>query len=101
MDKKQPTDNGTLVYNDPSQNLDLQSSNGVQGISYSGSCVSFSGNAKVNSQLGYQFTFSACDLSALGTGIGNFSISVTGPLGFAYQKSGAFTSGFVKLHVRL
>jgi hypothetical protein len=100
VDEKQPHDNGTLVYNDPSKNLNLQSSNGVQGISYSGSCVSFNGNSKVNGQLGYAFTFRACDLSALG-GIANFSISVTGPAGFAYQKSGTFTTGFVKLHVKL
>jgi len=61
--------------------------------------VSFSGNAKVNGQPGYQFTFTACDLSALGTGIGNFSISITGPLGFLYQRSSAISGGFVQLNV--
>ncbi len=94
-------ENGTLVYNDPAMPLSVQSSVGVSGVSYSGSCVTFSGNAKVNGQVGYQFNFGACDLSALGTGIASFSIAVTGPDGFYYQKSGSFTSGFVKLHARL
>ena len=98
IDHQNP-DDGTLVYDDRSQGLSVRSSGGVQAISYSGSCVSFSGNAKVNGQPGYQFTFTACDLSALGTGIGNFSISITGPLGFLYQRSSAISGGFVQLNV--
>src|SRR5207237_1264127 len=61
----------------------------------------FTRQLKANGQLGYPFNFSACDLSPLGTGIASFSIAVTGPEGFYYQKSGKFTSGFVKLHARL
>ena len=96
VDKQQPQENGTLIYHDPSQNLSVTSSNGVRSISYSGNCVSFIGDAKVNGQLGYQFTFGACDFSASG-GIGGFSISVTGPAGYSYQKNGNLTTGFVKL----
>src|SRR3989442_15946439 len=81
VDKKQPQENGTLIYHDPGQSLSLTSSNGVRSISYSGNCVSFIGDAKVNGQLGYQFTFGACDFSASG-GIGGVSTSVTGPAGF-------------------
>jgi hypothetical protein len=62
--------------------------------------VSLIGDAKVNGQAGYQFSFTACDLSALGGGIGTFSISVTGPNGYSYQKKGNITKGFVKLHPR-
>ena len=96
VDKQQPQENGTLIYHHPSQNLSVTSSNGVRSISYSGNCVSFIGDAKVNGQLGYQFTFGACDFSASG-GIGGFSISVTGPAGYSYQKNGNLTTGFVKL----
>ncbi len=96
-DKPSP-ENGALIFNDPTKSLSVRSSNGVRSISYSGNCVSFIGNAKVNGQLGYAFTFTACDLSSLGTGIGTFSISVTGPAGFSYQKSATITKGFVKLH---
>jgi hypothetical protein len=97
VDHEQPNENGTLIYHDPSQSLDVTSSNGVRSISYSGSCVSFLGDATVNGLLGYQFTFGACDFSGSG-GIGNFSISVTGPAGYSYQKYGTLTSGFVTLH---
>jgi len=96
VDKQQPQENGTLIYHDPGQSLSLTSSDGVRSISYSGNCVSFVGDAKVNGQLGYQFTFGACDFSASG-GIGGFSISLTGPAGFSYHKNGNLTTGFVKL----
>ena len=97
VDKQQPEENGTLIYHDPGQSLDVTSSNGVRSISYSGNCVSFIGDAKVNGQLGYQFIFGACDFSATG-GIGSFSISLTGPAGYSYQKNGTLTTGFVKFH---
>ena len=97
VDKQQPAENGTLIYHDPGQSLDVTSSNGVRSISYSGNCVSFIGDAKVGGQLGYQFTFGACDFSATG-GIGSFSISLTGPAGYSYHKNGTLTTGFVKLH---
>src|SRR3989441_89466 len=95
--KQQPQEHGNLNYHDPGQSLDVTSSNGVRSISYSGNCVSFIGDAKVNGQLGYQFTFGACDFSATG-GIGSFSISLTGPAGYSYQRNGTLTTGFVKLH---
>jgi hypothetical protein len=97
VDHGQPEENGTLVYHDPGQSLDVTSSNGVRSISYSGNCVSFVGDAKVSGQLGYQFTFGACDFSATG-GTGSFSISLTGPAGFSYQKQSTLTTGFVELN---
>src|SRR2546422_4423195 len=51
VDKQQPQENGTLIYHDPGQSLSVTSSNGVRSISYSGNCVSFIGDAKVNGQL--------------------------------------------------
>jgi hypothetical protein len=87
-----------LQYNDHSRNMAVQSVGGVSSITYNGACVSFLGNALVNLQPGYQFTFSACDLSAAGTGIGTFTIAITGPPGFIYQKSAALTSGYVHIH---
>ena len=86
-----------LQYNDWGLGMNLQSVGGVRSITYNNTCVSFAGNALVNGQTGYAFTFTACDLSALGTGIGNFTIAITGPPGFLYQKSAALTSGYVHL----
>src|SRR3989454_3717128 len=80
VDQQQPQENGTLIYHDPGQSLSVTSSNGVRSISYSGNCVSFIGDAKVNGQLGYQFTFGACDFSAYG-GIGGVSLPLFGPGG--------------------
>src|SRR5207245_8687568 len=97
VDKEQPEENGTLVYHDPGQSLDVTSSNGVRSISYSGNCVSFIGDAKVGGQLGYQFTFGACDFSATG-GIGSFSISLTGPAGCSYHTTGTLPTGLGRLH---
>jgi len=72
--------------------------NGVRSILYNGTCVKFAGDAWLNSQPGYTYTFAACDLSVLGTGIGTFSIIVTGPPLFLYQKSATLTSGSVSIY---
>jgi parallel beta-helix repeat protein len=90
--------NSQMHYRDPSQNMSLQSVNGVGSISYNNTCVNFAGDALMNGNPGYVYTFTACDLSVLGTGIGNLSVLVTGPLGFLYQKSAALTSGYVSIH---
>jgi len=89
---------GSLAFQDPSQGIDLQSVNGLQSILYDGPCVSFVGDALLNGQSGYLYTFAACDLSALGTGIGTLSIIVTGPSAFLYQKSAVLTSGSVNIY---
>ena len=100
-DDQNHKENGTFHYHDSSKAVDVLSSNGVRSITYSGSCVNFIGDAKVNGKLGgYQFTFTACDLSATG-GIGTFAITLTGPGGFTYSKNSTMTKGFVKLHVLL
>jgi hypothetical protein len=90
--------NSKATYNDSSKQLSMQSVGGVRGINYNGLCVSFGGDALVNGQSGYTFTFSACDLLTLGTGIGTFSVNLTGPGGFLYTKSAAMTSGYVQIH---
>ena len=86
-----------MQYQDPSQNMNVQSVNGARSITYNGSCVSFITDAVVNSNPGYVANFAACDLSVLGLGIGTFSMNITGPLGFVYQKSAVLTSGFVSI----
>jgi hypothetical protein len=91
-------DSSSMSYRDPSQGMNLQSVNGARSITYSGTCVSYAGDAVLNGKPGYLFTFEACNLSALGTGIGNFAIAVTGPAGFLYQKSAILTSGSVSIH---
>jgi hypothetical protein len=88
----------SMAYQDPSRGMNLQSVNGVPSILYNGTCVSLTGDALVNNQPGYLYTFAACDLSALGTGIGSFSIAITGPPLFLYQKSAVLTSGHLNIH---
>jgi hypothetical protein len=90
-------ESSNMSYSDASQGMNLQSVNGARSITYNGACVSFVADALRNGNPGYVVTFAACDLSALGTGIGNFSISVAGPLGFLYQKSATLTSGYVSI----
>jgi Bacterial Ig domain len=92
-----PSDS-SATYNDSAKQTSMQSVGPVRGISYNGLCVSFSGDALVNGKSGYTFTFSACDLSTLGTGIGTFSVNLAGPGGFVYTKSAAMTSGYVQIH---
>jgi hypothetical protein len=90
-------ESSSLSYEDRSQGMKMQSVNGARSATYSGTCVSYAGDAVLNGNPGYLFTFEACDLSALGTGIGTFSMTVTGP-GYLYQKSAALTSGYVSIH---
>ena len=91
-------ESSNLSYEDRSKGMKVQSVNGARSISYSGACVSYAGDAVLNGNAGYLFTFQACDLSALGTGIGNYAIAVTGPAGFLYQNNAVLTSGAVSIH---
>lgn len=91
-------ESSSMSYEDQSKGMKVQSVNGARSITYSGTCVSYAGDALVNTNPGYVFTFEACNLSALGTGIGNFAIAVTGPAGFLYQNSAVLTSGYVSIH---
>jgi len=84
-----------MQYDDDAQNVHMQRANSVPTVSHNASCVTFAGDALMNGAPGFLYTFQACDLSAESTGIGNFAIAVTGPLGFVYQKSGAVAAGFV------
>jgi hypothetical protein len=97
-----------LSYEDRSQSMKMQSVNGARSgsVTYTGPCVSYVGDAVMNGNTGYVFTFEACSVSALGTtlgnllgtGIGTFSMTVTGPAGYLYQKTAVLTSGYVNIH---
>jgi hypothetical protein len=87
--------NGVLQYDDNNANLHLRSSNGITSLSFSGSCGTSAGNAKVNGQPGYTFTAVACDYGS--TSLDTFAISVSGPKGFTYNRTGNLSSGFIRL----
>ena len=91
-------ESSSMSYEDKSQGMKMQSVNGARSVSYSGPCVSFAGDAVMNGNTGYLYTFEACSVSVLGTGIGTFSMTVTGPAGYLYQKRAALISGFVSIH---
>ena len=92
--------NASLSYKDPGApngGLDVRSSNiTVPSVSFSGSCASVSGSAKVNNQAGYRYTAEACDNGEPGAGSDTFSINVSGP-NFSYSNSGTLTSGNVQV----
>lgn len=90
-------DSSAMEYHDRSTRMNLQSINGVRSIAYTGACVSFGGDALVNGNAGYTYTFSSCDLSVAGIGIGNFTITIAGPGAFLYQKSAPMTSVYVQI----
>jgi len=91
-------------FHDPLANVNLASVGGVTGIAYSVGplgqpCVSFNGNATNNGNPGYVYSWVSCDLSAVGSDLGTYSITVTGPVGtLPYNQTGALTMGNVTIH---
>lgn len=94
---KQSPLNGALSYHDDNAGLDVHSSNGIDSLSFSGNCGTFTGNAKVNKQEGYRFTVTACDNADPGANQDTFSIQVTGP-SFSYNRGGTITDGNIQFH---
>jgi hypothetical protein len=107
-DSQSHPESSSMSYEDQSKGMKMQSVNGARSgsVTYTGPCVSYAGDAVMNSSTGYVFAFEACGVSALGTtignllgtGIGTFSMTVTGPAGYLYQKSAVLTSGSVNIH---
>jgi hypothetical protein len=95
-------ESSNMSYEDPSAGTKVQMVDGARSVTYSGTCVTSVGDALLNGKPGYTVTFAACDLSAvpLTPQIGTYVVTVAGPTGVAYQKSGALTSGFVSIHPR-
>jgi hypothetical protein len=53
----------------------------------------------VNGGSTYTYSFLSCDLSAIGSGLGTYSITATGPLGsLPYSQTGTLITGNVTLH---
>ncbi|MFL5399067.1 MAG: hypothetical protein ACJ79P_14305 [Myxococcales bacterium] len=95
---------GVFEFHDPVANFNLIGTGGVLGIAYSvgplgAPCVSFSGNGIVNGGSTYRYTFLSCDLSAVGTDLGTYSITATGPLGtLPYTQTGSLVTGSISIH---
>ena len=93
--------NGALSYHDdnaPGGSIDVHSSNGIDSLTFSGNCASFTGDATVNQKSGYRFRVSACDNSEPGAGKDTVFISVTGPMSFSYSNGGFITDGNIQAH---
>jgi hypothetical protein len=91
-------ENSHVQYSAPRNNFTMQSVGGSQAVTYSnGACVNLLGAAAVNLQPGYTYAFTACSLPTA-TQIGTFTMSITGPLGFVYQKSAPLVSGLLSIH---
>jgi hypothetical protein len=104
LDSPSHPEQGQFEFHDPVANVNLIGANGVRGIAYSVGplgqpCVSFSGDGAVNGSPGYLYTFASCDLSAVGTDLGTYTITITGPIGtLPYNQTGALTMGSVDIH---
>jgi hypothetical protein len=104
LDSPSHPEQGKFEFHDPAANFNLVGVNGVRGIAYSVGplgqpCVSFSGDGVVNGGAGYLYTFLSCDLSAVGTDLGTYTIAVTGPLGTPpYNQTGSLLVGSVEIH---
>jgi hypothetical protein len=91
--------NGALNYRDSGPNgADVKSSGGIDSLTFSGNCASFTGNAKVNGSAGYRFRVDACDNAPSGTPGDTFAIKVTGPGGYSYSNGGPLTEGNIQKH---
>ncbi len=94
--------NASLSFHDDGAtggSIDVHSANtSVPQMTFSGNCVTFSGDAKVNQKPGYSYTVNACDNGEPGAGKDTFFISVTGPMNFSYKNGGFITAGNIQAH---
>ena len=94
--------NASLSYHDDgatSGSIDVHSANtSVPSMAFSGNCVTFKGDAKVNQKPGYSYSVNACDNGEPGAGKDTFFISVTGPMNFSYSNGGFITAGNIQAH---
>jgi hypothetical protein len=98
-DPSQPQ-NANVEYSAPRNNFTMHSVGGSQAVTYTnGACVNLLGAATVNLAPGYTYAFTACNLPTA-TQIGTFTMSITGPLGFVYQKSAPLVSGRLSIRPR-
>lgn len=88
-----------MSYSDKSRDLKFVAMNGARSIHHdSSNCVSFVADGTLNGKPGYVANLQTCDLSGpQKTAIGNFSITITGPGGFLYQKTATLRKGRVKV----
>lgn len=94
-----PTLKGQLQYTDHAQGLDVHST-GITGYSsLGGTCVTFTGTARVNNTDGYHFTVTqGCDNGEPGVGRDTFQISVN-ELSYSSESLGTvLTGGNLQLH---
>jgi hypothetical protein len=90
-------DRSGFSYFDRAQKLKFVAK-GAQSMNSTGpGCVGLVADGKLNGRPGYTASLEACDFSS-SKRIGRFSISITGPGGFLYEKTSTVTKG--KVNVR-
>jgi len=67
-------------------------------ISVTGKTATFSGLGTLNGDLGYNFTVTATDGGAAGSGLDSVSITLTGPNGYSYSVTSAILGGDIVIH---
>jgi hypothetical protein len=94
-----PSLQGQLQYTDHAQGLDVHSTGLTDYSSLGGTCVTFSGTARVNHTDGFHFTVrQACDNGEPGVGHDTFEISIQ-ELSYSSQYLGTvLTGGNLQLH---
>ena len=87
---------GRFSYSDSAAHLRF-TAKGVQSLRSTGpQCLGFVADGKLNGKPGYTASFEACDLSGSNR-VGQFSITITGPEGFQYEKTSTVTKGKIKI----
>lgn len=95
---RQGSPQGHLEYIDHARGLNVHSTVITAFSSAGGTCVTFSGDARVNNVNGFQFTVKlACDNGEPGVGRDSLEISVNGS-GLSYSRAGLLTGGNLQLH---
>jgi Beta-propeller repeat len=89
----------TFTFNFRSSTQAVQfASSTTPNISVTGNTATFSGLGNMNGQTGYNFTVTARDGGAAGSGLDTVSIAITGPNNFSYSAAGAIAGGDIVVH---
>lgn len=86
----------TFTYNYRTSTQTVQfASTTMSQIVVNGNSATFTGQGKLNGQLGYTFAVTATDGGAVGSGLDTVSISITGPNSYSYSTNATIVGGDV------
>ena len=93
-----PNSQAAVRVRDQTSNLNIDSDS-LSNAFTTETCVRLTGTARVNGATGYSYVARGCDNRQPGAGLDTFEITVTGPAGFTYTRSGVLTGGNLESHI--